>query len=234
MPYSFGYFNFYDSTYILIIIAAVISLAASARVKSTFAKYSKVNGRRGITAEEAAADILHRAGIHDVKIGRIKGNMTDNYNPSTKVLSLSDSVYGSTSVAAIGVAAHECGHAIQDEQEYLPMRVRTAIVPVVNIGSRLSWPLILIGFLFSFGPLITVGIVLFSVVVVFQLVTLPVELNASGRALAVVDSSGLLDDNELKGAKKVLRAAAMTYIAAAAGSILQLLRLLLLSNRRRN
>ncbi len=233
MLYSTGYYM-YDPTYILIIIAALLSLAASARVKSTFSRYSRVTGRRGITAQDAAIEILHRAGIYDVKVERIKGNMTDNYNPSTKILSLSDSVYGSTSVAAIGVAAHECGHAIQDEQEYLPMRIRTAIVPGVNIGSKLSWPLILAGLFFGLDPLLTIGIVLFCAVVVFQLITLPVELNASGRALSIIDNSGLLSDDELKGARRVLRAAAMTYFAAAAGSVLSLLRLLLLSNRRRN
>lgn len=224
---------FYDSTYILVLIGVVLSMAASAKVKSTFAAFSKVANRRGVTAEEAARSILSGAGIHDVRIDRIQGDLTDHYDPRDKVLRLSDSTYGSSSVAAIGVAAHECGHAIQDNVGYVPIRIRGAIVPVVNIGSKLSWPLILIGLVLSSAGLLQLGIVMFALVVVFQLVTLPVEFDASRRAIAILGTSGALYEDELRGAKKVLDAAALTYVAAAAASILQLVRLVLLFGGRR-
>lgn len=227
---------YFDSTYILIIIGVVISLIAQAKVKSTFNSYSKVFARNGMTAAQAAEHILHVNGIYDVGIEHVSGELTDHYDPKSKVLRLSDSTYNSTSVAAIGVAAHECGHAVQHANNYAPLAIRSAIVPVVNIGSTISWPLILIGVLFSWNSfLINLGIFMFCGVVVFQLITLPVEFNASFRALAALRSNRLLYDEETAQAKKVLTAAALTYVAAAASSILQLLRLLILfGGRRRN
>lgn len=227
---------YWDSTYLLVLIGALISLAASAKVSSTYKRFSQIRNGRGVTAEACAADILRNAGIYDVRIERISGALTDHYSPKEKVLRLSDSVYGSTSVAAVGVAAHECGHAIQHHVGYGPLKLRSASVPVANIGSKLSWPLILIGLILGFTPLAQVGVFLFTFVVAFQLITLPVEFNASQRALAILENRGMLAPDELKGAGKVLRAAAMTYVAALASSVLQLLRLVLLTrgNRRRN
>lgn len=226
-------FWLYDSTYILVILAAIISLIASAKVKSTYAKYSKVLSSRGITAEQAAQQILYGAGLSQVPINQVAGNLTDHYDPRSQTLALSQTVFGSSSVAAIGVAAHECGHAIQDAENYAPIRIRNAIVPVVNFGSTLSWPLLLLGLVLSFDPLVLAGIWLFSLVVVFQLVTLPVEFNASRRAMQILEERGILGNEELKGARKVLSAAAMTYVAAAVGSLLQLARLLMIRNSRR-
>ncbi len=226
-------FWFYDSTYILVILAAVISLIASAKVKSTYAKYSKMLSSRGITAEQAAQQILYGAGLSQVPVNQVAGNLTDHYDPRSQTLALSQTVFGSSSVAAIGVAAHECGHAIQDAENYAPIRIRNSIVPVVNFGSTLSWPLLLLGLVLSFDPLVLAGIWLFSLVVVFQLVTLPVEFNASRRAMRILEERGILGSEELKGARKVLSAAAMTYVAAAVGSLLQLARLLLIRNSRR-
>lgn len=226
-------FWLYDSTYILVILAAIISLIASAKVKSTYAKYSKVLSARGITAEQAAQQILYGAGLSQVPINQVAGNLTDHYDPRSQTLALSQTVFGSNSVAAIGVAAHECGHAIQDAENYAPIRIRNAIVPVVNFGSTLSWPLLLLGLVLSFDPLVLAGIWLFSLVVVFQLVTLPVEFNASRRAMQILEERGILGNEELKGARKVLSAAAMTYVAAAVGSLLQLARLLMIRNSRR-
>lgn len=228
----FGYY--FDPTYILVIIGVIISLIASGLVKSSFAKYAKIKSRGGYTGAQAAERILHDAGIYDVSVQHISGNLTDHYDPSNKILRLSDTVYGSDSVAAIGVAAHECGHAIQHAKEYAPLKIRGAMVPVVNFGATISWPLILIGFFISGGSsiLVQIGIVLFSLVVLFQLVTLPVEFNASGRAVAILANTGILYEEELSSAKKVLRAAAMTYVAAAAASVLNLVRLLLLSGGR--
>lgn len=233
--FYYGRFWF-DPTYLLIIIGMVICLLASAKVKSTFAKYSGVRSMSGVTGMEAAQRILHSAGIYDVRIEHVAGNMTDHYDPRNKVLKLSDTVYGSASVAAVGVAAHECGHAIQHNQSYTPLVIRNSIVPVANIGSFISWPLILIGLFLSWNQtLINIGILLFALVVVFQLVTLPVEFNASSRAIACLDSSGILYNTEVSQAKKVLNAAALTYVAGAAASILQLLRLILLfGNRNRD
>ncbi len=234
---GFGMYSYYfDPTYILIIIGVVISLWAQAKVKSSFSKYSAVYSRRGMTAAQVAEDILHANGIYDVGIEHVSGDLTDHYDPKSKVLRLSDSTFNSNSVAAIGVAAHECGHAVQHANSYLPLTIRTTIVPVVNIGSTLSWPLILIGVLFSWNQtLINLGIILFLGVVVFQLITLPVEFNASSRALAALEGQHLLYEDEVPLAKKVLSAAALTYVAAAASSILQLLRLLILfGGRRRN
>lgn len=227
-------YYWWDPTYILVVIGAIICLIASARVKTTYAKYSKYRSMSGLTGAQAAERILHDAGIYDVQVGHISGNLTDHYNPKTKVLNLSDSVYGSTSVAAIGVAAHECGHAIQHATNYAPLEMRSAIVPAANIGSSLSWPLFLIGLFAGIRPLVTAGIVLFSLAVLFQLVTLPVEVNASARALKMLQSTGILGADETKGARKVLTAAAMTYVAALAASILQLLRLVILAGGRRD
>lgn len=226
------YYRFYwDPTYILVIIGAVICLIASARVKSTFHKYSTQRSMSGMTGAQAAERILHSAGIYDVTIHHVSGDLTDHYNPSHRTLNLSDSVYGSSSVAAIGVAAHECGHAIQHQQGYIPLSLRTAIVPVANIGSMMAWPLIIIGMFITRSTgslLINIGIIAFSLAVVFQLVTLPVEFNASSRALQILGQQGILGENELPLTRKVLKAAALTYVASAAAAILQLLRLVLL------
>lgn len=228
MPY--GYYGYYfDPTYILIIIAAIISLIAQWRVNSAFSKYSRVASMSGMTGAQAARMILQSNGINDVSVQRISGKLTDHYNPSTKVLNLSESVYGSTSAAAIGVAAHECGHAIQHARGYFPLSLRTALVPVANIGSQLSWVFIIVGAILSFNQtLITIGIIMFSAAVLFQLVTLPVEFNASARALEQLESNGILYRDEVSQTRKVLSAAALTYVAAAATAILQLLRLIIL------
>lgn len=233
MPY---YYWGFDPTYLLVVIGAVICLIASARVNSTFNKYAQYRSMSGMTGAQAAERILHAAGIYDVSIQHVSGNLTDHYHPGKKTLNLSDAVYNSTSVAAIGVAAHECGHAIQHQQGYVPLSLRTAIVPVANIGSTLSWPLILIGLLFSWNTgsfLINLGILCFSFAVLFQLVTLPVEFNASSRALALLGQQGILSESELPYTRKVLKAAALTYVASAAAALLQLLRLLLLFGGRR-
>ena len=218
-----------DPTYVLIILAFAISAFFSARMNASFSKYSQVRAASGITGAEAAQRFLQSAGIHDVRIEHVSGKLTDHYDPAHKVLRLSQSVYGSNSIAAIGVAAHECGHAVQDARDYVPLKVRGAIVPVANFSSQLSWPLFLVGLIFSWKPLVTAGIVLFCGALIFQLVTLPVEFNASGRALKMLKSTGILGDAEIKGTRRVLRAAAMTYVAAVIGSLLQLLRLLILS-----
>jgi len=225
-PYMYGY---YDPTYILVIIGLVLTLLASAKVRSTFAKYSRVRSMSGMTGAEAAQRILQSSGIYDVRIERVSGDLSDHYDPRSKVLRLSDSVYGQSSVAAIGVAAHECGHAIQHDRAYIPLKIRGALVPVVNFGSAISWPLILIGLFFTGSQfMFNLGIFLFSFAVLFQLVTLPVEFNASRRAIARLGETGILYGNEIAQTKKVLNAAALTYVAGAAASILQLLRLILL------
>lgn len=227
MPYYYGI----DPTYILVLIGAVICMLASAKVKSTYNKYSAYRSASGMTGAQAAQRILHSAGIYDVTIQHVSGNLTDNYNPMKKTLNLSDSVYNSTSVAAVGVAAHECGHAIQHQQGYAPLKIRSAVVPAANIGSTLAWPLILIGLLFTHNTgtfFINLGILCFSFAVLFQLVTLPVEFNASARALRILGEQRILSDSELPYTKKVLSAAALTYVASAASAILQLLRLVLL------
>lgn len=228
---------YYDPTYILVLIGVVLCLLASARVKSTFRKYSGFRNSRNMTGAEAAERILRGAGIYDVQIARVSGDLTDHYDPKAKVLRLSDSTYSQTSVAAVGVAAHECGHAIQHARGYAPLRWRAALVPVANFGSTIAWPLIVLGLLFnsnSSSLLIHLGILAFSAAVLFQLVTLPVEFNASSRAIRIIADTGLMQGDEIKAAKKVLSAAAMTYVASAASSILQLLRILLLTGGRRN
>ena len=231
MPFYYGF----DSTYILVLIGVVLSLLASSRVKSTYAKYSREASLSGMTGAQAAQRILSRAGIYDVTIQHVSGELTDHYDPRNKTLNLSDSVYGSTSVAAVGVAAHECGHAIQHDRGYAALKFRSALAPVANIGANISWPLILVGLLLGgSGVLIRIGILMFSLAVLFQLVTLPVEFNASNRSMNLISETGILYQEELAKTKKVLNAAALTYVAAAASSILQLLRLVLLYGRRRN
>jgi hypothetical protein len=229
-------YYYYDWTYILVVIGAVICIAASARVKNVFSRYSRIQSHSGLTGREAAEQILHRNGIYDVQVIHIGGNLTDHYNPGNKTLGLSDTVYNSTSVAAIGVAAHECGHAVQHARGYVPLAIRGSLVPVANIGSTAAWPLILIG-LFMNGQtaifFINLGILLFSAAVLFQIVTLPVEFNASGRAVKVLESSGMLYPDEVDSVKKVLGAAALTYVASAASMILQLLRLVIIGGRKR-
>ncbi len=232
---TMGYGMFWDPTYILVIIGVVLSLLAQSKVKSTFAKYSRIRNARNMTGAEAAERILRDAGIYDVSIGHISGNLTDHYDPRNKVLNLSDSVYNQTSVAALGVAAHECGHAIQDATGYAPLKIRGALVPVANFGSTISWPLIILGIILgSNSVLIDIGIIMFMCVVAFHIVTLPVEFNASGRALKILGNSGLLSDEENAGARKVLSAAALTYVASAAAMVLQLLRLIILTRGRNN
>ncbi|WP_371300086.1 zinc metallopeptidase [Schaedlerella sp.] len=227
----------YDSTYILVLIGVAICLLASSRVNSVFRRYSTVRSRSGLTGREAAERILRANGIYDVTVRHIPGNLTDHYDPRNKTLGLSDSTYGSASVAAIGVAAHECGHAVQHATGYAPLKFRGALVPVANFGSTLAWPLILIGLLIgsrSASLFINMGILLFSAAVLFQLVTLPVEFNASNRAVKVLETTGMLYPEEIRQTKAVLGAAALTYVASAASAILQLLRLLLITGRRRN
>jgi len=230
----YGYGFYYDRTYILLIIGMLLSLAASAKLKSTFARYRSVRNVSGLTGEQAARRILQAAGITDVQVRAVHGSLTDHYDPRTKTVNLSQDIYGQTSLAAVGVAAHECGHAIQHATHYAPLEIRSAIVPAANLGSQLSWPLFFIGLIMSIRPLITAGIVLFSLAVLFQLVTLPVEINASSRALHMLEATGILGSDENRGARKVLTAAAMTYVAALAGSVLQLFRLLILAGGRRN
>ena len=225
----------FDPTMILVLIGVFLSLGASAKVKSTYSRYAKVYSRSGLTGAEAAQQILKNAGIYGVRVEHISGNLTDHYDPKAKVLRLSDSVYGSRSVAAVGVAAHECGHAIQDARDYVPLRLRAALVPVANFGSQISWLLIILGIVLGGTGLINLGILMFSLAVLFQIITLPVEYNASHRAVALLDSIGILEGREVGQTRQVLNAAALTYVAAAAASLLQLLRLLLLfGNRRRN
>lgn len=230
--YGYGYGFYYDRTYILLIIGALISLIASAKLKSTFAKYKNVPSACGLTGAQAALHILRAAGITDVQVQSVSGSLTDHYDPRNKTVNLSRDVYNKTSLAALGVAAHECGHAIQHAVQYKPLEIRGAIVPLVNLGSTLSWPIFFLGLVMSIEPLITAGILLFSLAVLFQLVTLPVEINASARALEMLENTGILGHEENRGARKVLTAAALTYVAALLSSILQLLRLILLSGRR--
>ena len=229
-----GYY--FDPTWILVIIGAVLSMAASAKVNSTFNKYSKVRSMTGMTGEDAAKRLLNSQGIYDVTVRPVKGQLTDHYDPRTKTVNLSESVFHSTSVAAIGVAVHECGHAMQDNVGYVPLKLRGAIVPVANIGSQAAFPLIIIGVLIGGmgSPLVNIGLILFSLAVIFQLITLPVELNASRRAITLLDQVGILGGQEVNQTRKVLGAAALTYVAALAASVLQLLRLVILFGGRRD
>ncbi|MDE7303069.1 MAG: zinc metallopeptidase [Oscillospiraceae bacterium] len=225
---------YFDSTYLIVLPAIIFALIAQVMVKSTFSKYSNTSNQHGYTAKEVARKILDENGLYNVSIEYISGNLTDHYDPSANVIRLSDSVYNSTSVAAIGVAAHEVGHAIQHAQGYSPIKIRQAIIPITQIGSRLAVPLVLLGMLISaFQWLIPVGIFLYAGVVLFQAVTLPVEFNASGRALKTLDENVILYKDEVRMAKKVLTAAAMTYVAAMFSALMSLLRLILLSNRGR-
>ena len=235
--YYGGMMGYYmDPTWILVIIGAVLSMVASARVKSTFNKYSKVRSMSGMTGAEAAKRLLNSQEIYDVQVRAVSGQLTDHYDPKSKTVNLSDSVYSSTSVAAIGVAAHECGHVMQDNLGYVPLKVRAAIVPAANIGSQAAFPIILLGvFIGGMGsPLVNIGLILFSMAVIFQLVTLPVEFNASRRAVTLLGQVGILGDQELGYTRKVLGAAALTYVAALAATVLQLLRLVILFGGRRS
>ena len=234
------YYGF-DITYIFVIIGMLITLIASWRMKATFAKYERVASQSRLTGREVAERILRANGIYDVSVRPVSGRLTDHYDPRDKTVSLSEVIYGSTSVAAIAVAAHECGHAIQDNVGYVPLNLRSAFVPVANWGSRFSWPLIFVGFLLGYGNisniLIQIGIAMFLLAVIFQIITLPVEFDASRRALIELENNEILLDKEDKSARKVLFAAAMTYVAAAAAGVLQMLRLMLLfsgRSRRRN
>lgn len=230
-----GYY-YWDPTYILVVIGAVICMIASARVKGTFNKYSQLRSMSGMNGAQVAQRVLQAAGIYDVQVRHVSGSLTDHYDPRTKTVNLSDPVYNATSVAALGVAAHECGHAIQHAKSYAPLSIRSALVPVANFGSMLAWPVILIGLFFntrSSGLIIDIGILLFSAAVLFQLVTLPVEFDASRRALVMLRTQGILADDELKYTRRVLKSAALTYVASAAATILQLLRIILITNGRR-
>ncbi len=237
MPY---YYYGFDWTYIVLVLPCLIlSLWASAKVNSTFKKYSQQRTLRGLTAQEAAMRVLSANGVSGVRIERVSGNLTDHYDPRANVIRLSDSVYDNTSTAAIGVACHEAGHAVQYAQDYAPIKLRAAIIPVTNIGSKLAMPLILLGILFSglgqfSDTIIYIGIACFGLSVVFQFATLPVEFNASHRALQTIESTGILTEEEQKGARKTLTAAAMTYVAATATALAQLLRLIVLFGRRSN
>ena len=218
--------------YVLFIVIALVSFAVQRTLQSKFERYSKIPIPYGLTGRDIAMRMLQENGINDVSVTQVDGHLTDHYNPATHTVNLSRDVYYGNSVAAAAVAAHECGHAIQHATNYVPLNLRSAIVPVANIGSTLSWPLFLAGLIFSIRPLLTVGIILFTFAVLFQLVTLPVEFNASSRALKMLGSSGMLGADEVKGARKVLTAAALTYVAALASSILQLLRLIILAGGR--
>ena len=231
MPYYF----YYDPTYMLVIVGLIITLIASANVNGTFRKYDKISSRRGITAAQAARRILDANGLQDIRIERVSGKLTDHFSPKERIIRLSDATYDSTSIAALGVAAHECGHAVQHQVGYAPIKLRNGMVPFVNICSHPSIPIILIG-LFISAELAMFGVVLYCAVFAFQLVTLPTETNASSRAIDTLYNMAILDEDELKGTKKVLRAAAMTYFASAAATALQVLRLFLLvsGNRRRD
>lgn len=236
MGYYYGYYM--DPTYLLVLIGAILCIFAQMRVSSTYRRYSGVRSKSGLTGAQAAQRILQLSGIRDVRIEHVRGELTDHYDPAHKVLRLSDSVYGSFSIAAIGVAAHECGHAVQHDKGYAPLKIRTALVPAANIGSKAGIPLIFLGVLLGMNQtLIQVGIWVFALAVLFQLITLPVEFNASGRALAMLGDYGMLEREETNGCRRVLGAAALTYVAAAASAILQLLRLVLLfgnNDRRRD
>ena len=231
MPYFYGF----DYYYIVLVLPCIFfAMWAQFKVNSTFKKYSAVRSRRGLTGSQAAEAVLRAAGVYNVRVERVACQLTDHYDPRTNVIRLSDSVYSSTSVASIGVAAHEAGHAVQYARNYAPIKLRAAIIPITNIGSTLAMPLILIGLVFSFGGLITLGIIFFAFATLFQLITLPVELDASRRALVAIENGGLLYEDEHKMAKKTLWAAAMTYVAALAVSLAQLLRLILLFGGRGN
>ena len=222
----------YDPTYLLLIPGLLLALYAQLKISSTYSRWKQVPSRAGLTGAQMARRILDGNGCGDVRIERVAGSLTDHYDPQGGVLRLSDEVYASRSIAALGVAAHEAGHAIQDAQGYAPMRIRAALVPVANIGSSAAIPLFMLGLIFSWQPLLKIGILCFALAVLFYLVTLPVELNASGRAVAILEG-GFLPEDEVRGVRKVLYAAALTYVAAALQAVLQLLRLVILAGGRR-
>ena len=226
-----GFYGF-DPTYVLVLIGVVLSLVASANVKTTFNRYSRTRNVRGLTGADVARRILETNGVYDVQVRHVSGELTDHFDPSSRTVNLSDSVYNSTSIAALGVAAHECGHVMQHENGYTPIKIRTMLVPAANFGSGLGFYIFFFGMVLSLSPLISIGIILFSLAVLFQIVTLPVEFNASSRALVMLEEYNLLDPGEVSSARKVLKAAALTYVASAAASILQLLRLIILKNQR--
>ena len=235
--YRAYYPMYFDPTYLLVIVGVLLCMLASARVRTTYAKYERVRNHSGMTGRDAAERILRGAGIFDVRIERVSGHLTDHYDPRNKVLRLSDSTYSSASVAAVGVAAHECGHAIQHAVGYAPLNIRSALVPVANFGSTIAWPLIVLGLFISGNSsslLIQIGILAFSLSVLFQIVPLPVEFNASGRAIRILGESGMLYPDEVSGTKRVLGAAALTYVASAASAILQLIRIILITGGRGN
>lgn len=225
---------YFDWTYILVIPGLLLGMWAQYRVTSAYKKYGRIHTRRGMTATEVSRALLKDSNNGDVTVSSVQGELTDHFDPRTKTLKLSPGVYASDSVSAIGIAAHECGHAMQAGDGYAPLKLRSAIVPVVNIGSRLYFPIFLLGILFSWQPLMTAGIICFAISLVFSLITLPVEFNASRRAIAVLESGDYVTDEEMKGVKAVLSAAAMTYVAAAINSLLQLVRLLIISRGRRD
>lgn len=230
MPYFFM-----DYYYIILVIPAMLlAVWAQFKVKSTYNKFSKVSNSKGITGAYAAQAVLTHYGITDVRIEQVSGKLTDHYDPKSKVIRLSEGVYGSSTIAAVGIACHEAGHAAQHAQDYAPIKIRNSLVPVCNIGSSLGIPLALLGYFLGFEPLITIGLLLYAVIALFHVITLPVELNASRRAIKVIDDTGLLQDDEQSGAKKVLTSAAMTYVASMLVAIANLLRLILRFNNRRN
>ncbi|SFP58195.1 hypothetical protein SAMN04487928_10438 [Butyrivibrio proteoclasticus] len=232
--YGYGYGYGMDPMYILVIIMAILCMVASYRVNSVYRKYNRVRSMSGMTGAQVAMEILRRNGVSDVTVQHVPGDLTDHYDPRTRVVNLSDATYGSNSVAAIGVAAHECGHVMQHQNGYLPLQIRSALVPAANIGSKAGVPLIILGMFLSISPLITIGIWVFSLAVLFQVVTLPVEFDASHRALVMLEEYGILGHEEVSDSRKVLSAAAMTYVASAAAAVVQLLRLVMLNNRRRD
>ena len=234
--YYGGYGLYFDWTYILVILAFVLSMIVQTAMQSTFRKYSRVRSSYGMTGAQVAQRILESEGIYGVQVRPVRGNLTDHYDPRSKTVNLSESIYGSTSVAALGVAAHECGHAIQDARDYAPLRISSALVPAANFGSQFSWILFFIGLVLQSGILTEIGILLFCFALLFQLVTLPVEFNASHRAMQKLKTLGMEEGRELSDTRKVLTAAAMTYVAAVCASLLYLLRMILLSggNRRRD
>lgn len=225
---------FYDWTYLILIPGIIITMIAQMMVQNTFKKYAQVASRKGITARQLAEHLLHSEGVTNVPVEKCAGHLSDHYDPAQMVLRLSESTCDTTSVAALGVAAHECGHVLQHRDSYGPLMLRTVAAPVVNIGSNVAWPLFVLGLVLAWEPLLYGGILLFAAVVLFSLITLPVEFNASRRAIAALQNGGYLMDDEIDGARKVLNAAALTYVASAAMAILQLLRLLALANRRRD
>lgn len=227
-----GYY-YYDATYLLVLIGAILSFVASMQVNGTFSRYSQVRSASGMTGAETARRILDRNGLYDVRVEHVRGNLTDHYDPRTKVVRLSDATYSARSVAAVGVAAHECGHAVQHSEGYQPLNIRSKMAPAANFGSRFGLPIFMMGLIFGSSELLMqIGIWVFLLAVLFQVVTLPVELNASKRALVFLTDYGILGDSEAEGSRKVLRAAAMTYVAAAISSILNLLRLMLIARNR--